>query len=80
MTPKQDKHDPGDVINCEAFGNPLPSYRWINEDDRDSPVWGPKLEVQSTHIRFQKWTCYAYNYPQGVEHNISQTITFEVGK
>ena len=82
ITPRQNVYNPGDNITCEAFGNPPPSYQWVDHADPDSPLLDSVLEVKLTENRQQTWTCHAqnYNYLEGRTHNISETISFEVGK
>lgn len=75
------------TIACEARGKPTPSYRWTfqpKEGAVDTNTW-PK-DQQNIYLRnvdisnMGIYTCVASNSIRNVTHNMTKSITINIGK
>ena len=62
ITPKKDNYQWGDVLSCEAIGNPSPSYTWRRA--HKTIANGPQLTLNEAGLeanRLQNIECIAQN-------------------
>jgi len=50
ITPRRDKYEQEDVLNCTAIGNPSPSYSWRNVRTQEEIATGPRLALNTTRM------------------------------
>ena len=71
------EYNPGEVITCDAEGNPDPDIRWV--DDENVIVSESQfLIIEASMEGVQTYSCLATNVVRGVTNNVMETVAFSV--
>ena len=74
----KDEYTPGEVITCDAEGNPDPEIRWVDEESGEEVIDSGLLVIDALMEGTQTYSCHATNIVRGTIKGFSETITFNV--